>query len=100
MLHGSTVAGYPNFYMLLGPNVATGHTSAIAHIESQIHYVVEMTRAMRRYGVSRLELKEEAEAQYNQWLKKRLDNTVWQGSCVSWYKSVFLNGPHHVCIPY
>lgn len=82
----SVVSGFPNFYVLLGPNVATGHTSAIAHIESQIHYVVEMVRAMQKYNVSAFQLRKSAEDDYNKWLHKKLDNTVWNGGCESWYR--------------
>lgn len=82
----SVCSGYPNFYILLGPNVATGHTSAIAHIESQIHYVVEMVRAMQKYKVDAFQLRKSAEDEYNTWLHKKLDNTVWQGGCSSYYR--------------
>jgi hypothetical protein len=82
----SVVSGFPNFYVLLGPNVATGHTSAIAHIESQIHYVVEMVKAMQKYNVQAFQLRKSAEDEYNKWLHKKLDNTVWNGGCDSWYR--------------
>ncbi|KAK9894108.1 FAD/NAD(P)-binding domain-containing protein, partial [Cystobasidium minutum MCA 4210] len=83
---GTVVSGFPNFYVLLGPNVATGHTSAIAHIESQIHYVVEMVKAMQKYNVQAFQLRKSAEDEYNKWLHKKLDNTVWNGGCDSWYR--------------
>jgi hypothetical protein len=72
--------------MLLGPNVATGHTSAIASIECQIHYIVEVVRAMEKYNVKTFELTKKAEDDYNKWLHKKLDNTVWQGGCQSYYR--------------
>lgn len=72
--------------MLLGPNVATGHTSAIASIECQVHYVVEMIKAMQDYNVQAFQLKKSAEEDYNKWLHKKLDNTVWQGGCQSYYR--------------
>ena len=81
-----TVCNYPNFYMLLGPNVATGHTSAIASIECQVHYIVEMIKAMQEYNVQAFQLKKSAEEDYNKWLHKKLDNTVWQGGCQSYYR--------------
>lgn len=72
--------------MLLGPNVATGHSSAIASIECQIHYVFEMMKAMQEYNVQAFQLKKSAEEKYNNWLHKKLNNTVWNGGCQSWYK--------------
>ena len=65
--------------MLPGPNVATGHTSAIAHIECQINCMVKMVKEMQVHGVAAFEVKESAESEYNQWLHAKLNKTVWQG---------------------
>jgi len=83
---GTTLSNFPNFFTLLGPNVATGHTSAIAHIEAQVNYLVKMVKPLTKYGVDSLELKPEAEAEYNAWLHRKLNKTVWQGGCKSYYR--------------
>ena len=47
---GTTVAGYPNLFFLVGPNTGLGHTSIVFIIESQIAYVLDALRTMRRRG--------------------------------------------------
>ena len=42
--HGVTVAGFPNFFMLLGPNTGLGHTSVVFMIESQVQHVMSCLR--------------------------------------------------------
>lgn len=81
----STVANFPNFFMLLGPNVATGHTSVIAHIECQVHYICEIVKVMKANGVDAMDLKEEAEEEYNVWIQKELNKTAWV-HCTSYYR--------------
>ena len=49
---GTTVAGYPNLFFLVGPNTGLGHTSIVFIIESQINYVLDALRTMRRHGAS------------------------------------------------
>ena len=47
---GTTVAGFPNLFLLVGPNTGLGHNSIVFMIESQINYVVDALRTMRRRG--------------------------------------------------
>jgi cation diffusion facilitator CzcD-associated flavoprotein CzcO len=81
---GITVAGFPNFYMLLGPNTALGHTSVVFMIESQIRHVLGCLRLAGADGV--VEVREPALRQYNDALQRRLRKAVWTaGGCTSWY---------------
>lgn len=82
------MSNYPNLFVLLGPNVATGHTSAVAHIECQVNYLIEVIKPMTeaRSPVRSLELTAKAENDYNVWLHNRLNQTVWQGGCQSYYR--------------
>jgi hypothetical protein len=83
---GTTIAGLPNFFMLLGPNTGLGHNSVVFMIESQINYVMGALREMDRRGWRRLEVREEAVREYNQGLQERMRGTVWtEGGCASWY---------------
>jgi len=82
---GATLSNFPNFYVLLAPNVVTGHTSAIASIECEVNYAVKMVAPMVKQGVRSFTLTEKAEADYNSWLHKRANNTVWS-QCSSWYR--------------
>ena len=47
---GTTVAGFPNLFFLVGPNTGLGHTSIVFMIESQIAYVLDALRTMRARG--------------------------------------------------
>jgi cation diffusion facilitator CzcD-associated flavoprotein CzcO len=83
---GTTVSGYPNFFMLLGPNTGLGHTSVVVMVEAQIAYVMDALRAMDRQAWRTLEVREEAQRAYNVRVQKGLRGTVWNdGGCASWY---------------
>jgi len=82
---GTTVSGFPNFFMLLGPNTGLGHNSVVYMIESQIGYVVDCLRMMNASRISTIEVRPEAQAAYDADLQSRLANTVWASGCASWY---------------
>ncbi|AXQ29999.1 NAD(P)/FAD-dependent oxidoreductase [Solimonas sp. K1W22B-7] len=82
---GSTVAGFPNFYMLVGPNTGLGHSSMVYMIESQVQYVLDAVKTMRREGLRSLEVRPEVQARYNAGLQQKLGKAVWQSGCKSWY---------------
>ncbi|HVE67213.1 MAG TPA: NAD(P)/FAD-dependent oxidoreductase [Solirubrobacteraceae bacterium] len=83
---GTTVAGFPNLFFLVGPNTGLGHTSIVHVIESQIRYVREALRAMRRAGAAEVEPRPEAQARWNARVQRDLEGSVWQdGGCASWY---------------
>ncbi|MFU8896910.1 MAG: flavin-containing monooxygenase, partial [Gammaproteobacteria bacterium] len=83
---GTTVAGFPNFFTLLGPNTALGHNSVILMIEGQIRYVVDALRWMQQSGTAVIDVRAEAQRAWNERLQQRLGRTVWNsGGCRSWY---------------
>ena len=83
---GTTVAGFPNLFLLVGPNTGLGHTSMVYVIEAQIHYVLEALEAMQREGFAAIAPTHEAQERFNARLQKKLEGTVWdQGGCASWY---------------
>jgi cation diffusion facilitator CzcD-associated flavoprotein CzcO len=82
---GSTVPGFPNLFMLLGPNTGLGHSSMVYMIESQIAYVLDALRTMERSGAAAVEVRPEAVASYNEAIEEQLDGTVWNTGCASWY---------------
>jgi hypothetical protein len=83
---GTTVAGYPNLFFLVGPNTGLGHTSIVFMIESQVAYVLDALRAMRRHGAHTLEVREDAQLAYNAELDRMTKDTVWvTGGCTSYY---------------
>jgi cation diffusion facilitator CzcD-associated flavoprotein CzcO len=82
---GSTVPGFPNLFMLLGPNTGLGHSSMVYMIESQVSYVIGALRAMRKQGADIAEVKREAAERFNHALDERMEGTVWTTGCSSWY---------------
>jgi len=82
---GCTVPGFPNLFMLLGPNTGLGHSSMIYMIESQIAYVLQALRTMRERGLGTMEVRPENERQYNAQIDRQLQGTVWNTGCASWY---------------
>ncbi len=85
---GTAIPHFPNFFILAGPNTGIGHTSALHIIESQLNYVMDVLLKMRQYGWQSIEVKEEIEQIYNQWVQEKMQKTVWQtGGCHSWYQT-------------
>ncbi|MGH3916623.1 MAG: flavin-containing monooxygenase [Pseudonocardiaceae bacterium] len=83
---GTTVAGFPNLFILVGPNTGLGHSSMVYMIESQLAYTIEALRYLRRSGAAAVEVRTQAQAAYNDDLQSRMDRTVWNaGGCASWY---------------
>jgi cation diffusion facilitator CzcD-associated flavoprotein CzcO len=83
---GVTAAGFPNFFMLLGPNTGLGHTSAVFMIESQVQHVLSCLRLLARDKAGTIEVSEAAQRRYNDALQARLRRAVWsEGGCDSWY---------------
>jgi cation diffusion facilitator CzcD-associated flavoprotein CzcO len=82
---GATVPGFPNFFILLGPN-SIGINSVIYSLESQIAYVVDALRRMERDGVRRVELLPEALDRYVDECDRRSAGSVWtDGGCKAYY---------------
>ncbi len=83
---GTTVAGFPNLFILVGPNTGLGHTSEVLMIEAQIEHLLGVLGLMERYGAASVEPSAEAEADYVREMDRRLQGTVWNsGGCRSWY---------------
>jgi cation diffusion facilitator CzcD-associated flavoprotein CzcO len=83
---GTSVPGFPNLFLLLGPNTGLGHSSMVYMIESQVEHVVRAIRAMDRRGATTIEVRAEAAAEFNREVDTRLVGTVWDtGGCASYY---------------
>ncbi|HEY4625705.1 MAG TPA: 4-hydroxyacetophenone monooxygenase, partial [Blastococcus sp.] len=82
----STVAGFPNLFLLVGPNVSVGHTSMVYMIESQVAYVDDALKTMDAEGLAVLETTPQAQDAYRQLIAAKSRGTVWLGGgCHSWY---------------
>ncbi|WP_322064906.1 alpha/beta hydrolase fold domain-containing protein [Burkholderia ubonensis] len=81
---GMTVPGFPNFFMLYGPNTNLGHNSIVYMLESQIAHVMRCVRAMRRAGATAIDVDAQRYRRFNVHVQQRLAGSVWSG-CKSWY---------------
>lgn len=83
---GTTVAGFPNYFAIVGPNTGLGHSSMVFMIESQVAYILDALRTMRAAGLASVEPREEVQRAWNDDLHRRMGRTVWStGGCASWY---------------
>jgi cation diffusion facilitator CzcD-associated flavoprotein CzcO len=83
---GVTVAGFPNLFLLLGPNTALGHTSVVFMLECQIRYLMSALAYLDGNGVVAVEPRPEAQHAFVTEVDRRMRPTVWlSGGCASWY---------------
>ena len=85
---GTAAPGFPNFFVVTGPNTGIGHTSAIFVIEAQMNYIMKSIAALKKAGKRTVEVTAEAEDNYTQMIHREMERTVWKsGGCHSWYQS-------------
>ncbi len=83
---GTTVPGFPNLFLLAGPNTALGHSSVLLMMEAQVEHVMGALRHMRTTGARTVEPREDATAAFVAAVDKEMRGTVWtSGGCKSWY---------------
>ncbi len=80
------MAGFPNLFILMGPNTGLGHNSVVYMIEAQIEHLIAALSHMRRHGASAIEPRSEAQRAFVAEVQRRMEGTVWiAGNCASWY---------------
>ncbi len=82
---GASVAGFPNMFLLIGPNTGVGHTSMVFMIESQVAYILDCLRTMEQRALQTIEVRAESEEAFNTEIQQRMPGTVWASGCNSWY---------------
>jgi cation diffusion facilitator CzcD-associated flavoprotein CzcO len=83
---GTTIAGFPNLFVLPGPNTGTGHTSQVFMLEQQVRHTADLLDAVRPRGAAAVEPTAEAQAAFVAEVDRRSARTVWErGGCSSWY---------------
>jgi cation diffusion facilitator CzcD-associated flavoprotein CzcO len=83
---GTTVAGFPNLFFLVGPNTGLGHNSIIFMIESQVRYIMSCLRLVARQNAASIEVRADAQDRFNRWVQRKSRGSVWlKGGCESWY---------------
>ena len=81
---GTMVNGFPNLYILTGPNTGIGHTSVIYMSESQYHLIRRAINMADKKGGA-IDVKPEIENAFVEDVQNRMKRTVWQTGCSSWY---------------
>lgn len=84
---GTTFAGFPSLFMIIGPNTGLGHTSMVVMMEAQIGYILGALRTMRKKKLKLLDVRKPVVERYNERLQARLAKTVWNSGCRSWYQT-------------
>lgn len=83
---GMTVAGFPNLFLMVGPNSGLGHSSIVFIIESQIAYILDALDTMAAHGYSSIEVSEAAQRRWTERIEAQSADTVWTaGGCRSYY---------------
>ena len=95
---GVTVSGFPNFFILYGPNTNLGHNSILVMIEAQVGYIIDLVRKLESRGLKRADVKRPVMDEYNRSLQQDLAKSVWAATGASWYKladgTITNNWPH------
>jgi cation diffusion facilitator CzcD-associated flavoprotein CzcO len=85
---GTTVSGFPNLFLMTGPNTGLGHNSMIYMIESQARYVIDALLTMRKRRLQAVDVSPAVQREFNTAVQRRLAGSVWAtGGCKSWYLS-------------
>src|ERR1700722_1357859 len=82
---GTSVSGFPNLFMITGPNTGLGHTSMIFMMESQFNYIVDAVDQMGTGSLSTVDIRGDVVRGYNRQLQSKLQHSVWNSGCASWY---------------
>ncbi|HVE97387.1 MAG TPA: NAD(P)/FAD-dependent oxidoreductase [Pseudonocardiaceae bacterium] len=83
---GTAVAGFPNLFLLTGPNSALAHNSVVLGIETQVHYVLDALRVMASHELAAVEVQPQAQQAFVRAVRARMSGTVWvTGGCRSWF---------------
>jgi hypothetical protein len=90
---GLTVPGFPNLFLLYGPNTNGGTGSVINTLECGIGHVLAALREMESRGAERIEVRREAAEEFDRELRAALERTVWQTGCSNWYVDENGNDP-------
>ncbi|MEM1216860.1 MAG: NAD(P)/FAD-dependent oxidoreductase [Bacteroidota bacterium] len=84
---GISIAGFPNFFMLYGPNTNLGHTSILLMTESQASYIAQAIEQLVKNDWTAVDVKPIAMHAYYDRLVQRLDDMIWQQTKNSWYQT-------------
>lgn len=85
---GTSVAGFPNFFMMLGPFSAAGNQSAVYMLESQARYITKAVLAMRHQNLKQVDVREDVLSAFSNEIQQRSLKTTWvSGGCTSYFQN-------------
>ncbi len=93
---GITVAGFPNWFIMMGPNTGPGHTSVLVYTEAQISHALQAIKKLMTENLKYMDVHQNRQDQYNAGIQKRMKYMVW-GGCDSWYLDQ--DGSNHSLYP-
>ena len=91
---GMSVPGFPNMFLLYGPNTNGGTGSVIYTIESGMAHVLAALDELRRADARRIEVRRETAEAFDRELRAALAGSVWHTGCTSWYVDENGNDPN------
>jgi cation diffusion facilitator CzcD-associated flavoprotein CzcO len=89
---GIGVHGFPNLFLLMGPNTGLGHNSMIVMIEAQARYAVQAIEALRDRALVSVDVRADVQRAFTEEIQARLAKSVWATGCSSWYLDDGKNG--------
>lgn len=84
---GICVSGFPNLFMLYGPNTNLAHSSIVFMLEAQVNYALKGIRTLRDRKLKFIDVKPARQDAYSAHIQQRLTGSVWDSGCTSWYKT-------------
>ncbi|KAH7247707.1 hypothetical protein B0J15DRAFT_514491 [Fusarium solani] len=99
LYRGTALDGFPNLFVLFGPNSFTGHSSMILGLENQANHAIQLMKPILSNNAHTIDIKHEPVVKYNNEVQQALEKTVWNsGGCSSWY--ITSEGHNSVSYPY
>lgn len=84
---GLSVPGFPNFFIMTGPNTGLGHNSVVFMVETMVHYIMDALKKMDCEGIDALDVRQDIHDAFNDEVQEDLQRTVWESGCKSWYQT-------------
>jgi cation diffusion facilitator CzcD-associated flavoprotein CzcO len=91
---GMSVPGFPNMFLLYGPNTNGGTGSVIYTIEAGVNHVIAALGELDRAHARRIEVRRHTAEQFDRELRAALAKSVWHTGCTSWYVDENGNDPN------
>lgn len=84
---GISCPNFPNYFILLGPNIVLGHNSVVWMIECQAEYLVDGIVNATKQNIDYIEVEEHVHQKYQEYVEQKLKSRVWSSGCTSWYQN-------------